>query len=314
MAALAAGAPRRRRGRLGQPVLGAGPRPRRRHRQDHDRLPQRQACGRSCTRTSASSTSATASRATCWRPSAACPGERYVISGATLTSREALEIVVGHDRRARAAALPAARRRAPAAAALAEGGFQRRAQAPAGLPRDGPHDAARPPLRRLARRRASSGCATRRSATRSPARSSGRSRRACVKRPLPAWPPSDESRHDGAGSLMSMERNPEHDPLEHEGPATPEQTGLGLRRGPRPQAGHAGGGARARLRARRPRGPGERSRGARALQRGRRGAARHAREDRREALQRGPRGESHERVKPGRRRRQFQSSSARSSQ
>ena len=43
--------------------------------------------------TLASSTSTTAWRRTCSPPRTACPGERYVISGATISARKALEIV-----------------------------------------------------------------------------------------------------------------------------------------------------------------------------------------------------------------------------
>ena len=77
------------------------------------------------------------------------PGERYVISGATLSAREALEIVAGMTGvRERPRFLPPAV--ASAAAALAEARIPRRAPLTARLPRDGPHPAARSSLRRLA--------------------------------------------------------------------------------------------------------------------------------------------------------------------
>ena len=79
------------------------------------------------------------------------PGERYVLSGATLTSLEALEIVSGLTGDRRPAAHPAAGRRPRPPAALIEGGFRVRPPQAPGLPRDGAHDAARPSLRRLAR-------------------------------------------------------------------------------------------------------------------------------------------------------------------
>ena len=78
------------------------------------------------------------------------PGERYVISGATISAREALEIVAGDRRRA-------PRRRASCPPRRARRRRRRRGRVPrpraqaAGVPRDGPHAAPRPPLRRLAR-------------------------------------------------------------------------------------------------------------------------------------------------------------------
>ena len=111
------------------------------------------------------------------------PGERYVLNGATLTARDALELVSEHLRRAptTCACLPPFV--AAGAGALVEGAFRVRGTQAAVLPRDGRHDAARAPLRRLARGRASSGCATRRSPTRSAARSSGRAARGSSPRP-----------------------------------------------------------------------------------------------------------------------------------
>ena len=126
--------------------------------------------------TSASSTSTTASRATCWPPSAGSRASATCSAAMTLTSTEALELVAevaGVAARAAAAAAPGGDGRRGASV---EGGVPPRAPHAAGVPRDGPHAAARPPLRRLARRRASSACATPTRARRSGARSSGRGR------------------------------------------------------------------------------------------------------------------------------------------
>ena len=79
------------------------------------------------------------------------PGERYVLSGVDAHLARGARDRRGHDRRDRAAALAAARRRIGGRRA----GRRRLPPRPplaAGLPGDGPHDAARPPLRRLARR------------------------------------------------------------------------------------------------------------------------------------------------------------------
>ena len=84
---------RRRGGRLGQPVLGAGPRPCRRHRPDHDRLPQRPPAGvrrhehqhRRHPRLRRRAPARRRERRS--RASATCS------TAATMTSREALEIV-----------------------------------------------------------------------------------------------------------------------------------------------------------------------------------------------------------------------------
>ena len=63
-------------------------------------------------RTSAWSTSTTASRATCWRPSAGA-GERYLLNGMTLTIAEALALIAGSPASSgtRACCRPVARRR-----------------------------------------------------------------------------------------------------------------------------------------------------------------------------------------------------------
>ena len=105
------------------------------------------------------------------------PGERYLISGATITSLRG----AGHrerDRR-RAPRRPAAPRRPSRArvGGAVEVGFRAREQEAAGVPRDDPHAAARPPLRRLLRRRRARAAATRRWRTRCAARSSGRVRK-----------------------------------------------------------------------------------------------------------------------------------------
>ena len=130
---------RRHRARLGQPVLGPGPGPRGRHRPDPDRLPQRPPEGVRGHAASAWSTSATASRATCWPPSAGRAGERYVLNGATLTSQRGARDRLRHDRRRRVGALPAARASPRPPATLIEGALPRARPHAAGLPRDGPH-------------------------------------------------------------------------------------------------------------------------------------------------------------------------------
>ena len=76
-----------------QPVLGAGPGPRRRHRAHPARLPQRPPEGLRRHARSAWSTSPTPSRGTCWPPSAGSRASATSCRGATLTSREALAVV-----------------------------------------------------------------------------------------------------------------------------------------------------------------------------------------------------------------------------
>ena len=78
-------------------------------------------------------------------------GERYLLNGMTLTLTEALALaaeVAGVQRTPRLLPRPVA----TVAAGVAERGFRLARRHPAGVPRDGPHAAARPPLRRLARR------------------------------------------------------------------------------------------------------------------------------------------------------------------
>ena len=104
-------------------------------------------------------------------------GERYVLNGATLSSREALEIVAelsGVRREVRF--LPP--RLATAGGALVEAGFRLRGRHTARLPRDGAHAAARAPLRRQPRRARAGAALHRRSRTPYGARSSGPSERA----------------------------------------------------------------------------------------------------------------------------------------
>ena len=174
VAALRRGQARRDRARRGQPVLGPGPGPRGRHRPDPDRLPQRQAEGvrRHADQHRRHRRRGRGARAR--RPSAGSDGERYLISGATITSQRGAG--ARHPDLRRAATTSASSRRSsrapsarPSRAASARAGKHA-----AGVPRDDQHDAARPPLRRLARRRRARVCATRRSRTRSAARSSGR--------------------------------------------------------------------------------------------------------------------------------------------
>ena len=108
------------------------------------------------------------------------PGERYVISRRDDQRARGARDRHGGLRRAPRCQDPATRGRRRSAGTVVEGVFQRaRAQA-AVLPRDGPHAAARPPLRRLARPRASWAWRTRRSRRRSGARSSGRAARGLV--------------------------------------------------------------------------------------------------------------------------------------
>ena len=177
LAAVAAAAQRRARARRGQPVLGPGPGPRRRHRPDPDRLPQRPPEG---VRRHALSLVdiARLRRGPPAGGRARPPGERYVLNGATLTSprgagaRHRAHRVAARRRGSCPPSVAPRRRRRWSRAASASRGAEA-----AGVPRDGPHDAARPPLRRLARER-ELGLPTRRSRTRSGARSSGRGARA----------------------------------------------------------------------------------------------------------------------------------------
>ena len=108
-------------------------------------------------------------------------GERYLLSGITLTITEALTLaaeVAGVRRRAAAGAAAGGE---VAAADVVERGFRLLRPPAAGLPGDGPHAAARPPLRRLARRRASWGCATRTRAIRCAGRSTGPGREGLLR-------------------------------------------------------------------------------------------------------------------------------------
>ena len=126
------------------------------------------------------------------------PGERYVISGATLSAREALEIVAGMTGvRERPRFLPPTV--ASAAAALAERGFRVARRSP---------PVCRAMVRTLLHGHRYDGSRAERelglrytpvrdtfARTIEWAIADGR-----VKRPLPAWPPADESRRDGAGT------------------------------------------------------------------------------------------------------------------
>ena len=130
------------------PVLGPGSRPRRRHRPLPARVPRRPAAGVRAHLRQPRRHRRLRRRATCSRPSAASPASATCVNGITLRSpRRCRWRPRSPASSAKPRLLP--RRVATVAARRGRARLQARRPPAAGVPRDGPHAAPRPPLRRL---------------------------------------------------------------------------------------------------------------------------------------------------------------------